>query len=32
MLARLRSLYHALRSLRDFEAGITEELRLEISS
>jgi len=30
MLARLRSLYHALRSRRDFEAGITEELRFHM--
>lgn len=30
MLARLRSLFRALRSRRDFEAGITEELQFHI--
>ncbi|MGA2077714.1 MAG: permease prefix domain 1-containing protein, partial [Terriglobia bacterium] len=30
MLARLRSLYRALTSRRDFEAGMTEELRCHI--
>ena len=30
MLARLRSLYRALTSRRDFEAGMTEELRFHM--
>ncbi len=30
MLARLRSFYHALTSRRDFEAGMTEELRFHM--